>query len=310
MMHKAQQTRRDFIIDAGAATTGAILAQPLWASEVKAAVKPPLWKMTLSTSSIHFLHLPIEQACERIARLGFEAIDIWSAHANCPHLDDVVKRLGPDGLKAVLKKNKLKLFAFSVYKGGYPPYAELLGRAGGGVAVRGSDKPCKPKELTSRMRAFLEGLKPEIELATKYNSYLAIENHGHAMLNSLDSFKAFVDMNKSPRVGIALAPYHLQKINASVEQAIAIAGKQLFFFYAWQNAKKIKQLPGYGPTDFTGWIVALAKVNYQGCVNIFMHGDLKPDPMSKALAKSRDYLKACYQKTVPSMAKRPQSNPR
>ncbi len=58
------------------------------------------WAPRFSASSIAFSGLPIEQACERIARLGFEGIDIWSAHAGCPHLDDVQRRLGPDGLKA------------------------------------------------------------------------------------------------------------------------------------------------------------------------------------------------------------------
>ena len=91
--------------------------------------------MRLSTSSIHYLHLPIEQACERIAKLGFEAVDIWSAHQGCPHLDDVAKRLGADGLRKVLDQQKLKLFAFSVYAGGYARYAQLLGESGGGVAV-------------------------------------------------------------------------------------------------------------------------------------------------------------------------------
>ena len=98
--------------------------------------------MRLSASTIAFSSLPIEQACERIARLGFEGIDIWSAHAGCPHLDDVQKRLGPQGLKELLARSKLKLFAFSVYAGGYPRYAELLGKAGGGVAVTGSAGPC------------------------------------------------------------------------------------------------------------------------------------------------------------------------
>jgi len=53
-----------------------------------------------------------------------------------------------------------------VYIGGYRRYAELLGKAGGGVAIRGSSPgACNPKELTSRMKSFIEGLKPEIELA-------------------------------------------------------------------------------------------------------------------------------------------------
>lgn len=256
------------------------------------------WRMRLATSSIHFKRQTIEEACASIARLGFEGIDVWSAHEGCPHLDDLAKRLGPNGLKDVLVKNKLQLFAFSVYAGGYRRYAELLGQAGGGVAVRGSSGPCKPEELTIRMRAFLESLKPEVELADKYNSYLAIENHGHALLDGLDSFKAFTSLNKSPRLGLALAPYHLQAINASVEEAIAIAGSQLFFFYAWQRAKEVQQLPGHGSTDFRPWLAALARVNYRGHVNPFMHGDLPPADMSAALAKSRDYLLTCHAQAV------------
>jgi len=256
------------------------------------------WQMRLSTSSIHFMQLPIEQACERIANLGFEAIDIWSAHNGCPHLDDVANRLGPEGLKKVLDKNNLELFAFSVYKGGYARYAELLGKAGGGVAVRGSAKRCKPEEMTDKMREFMENIKTLVELAEKHNSYLAIENHGGALLNSLDSFKAFVDINTSPRLGIALAPYHLQTIKASVPEAIRICGEQLFFFYAWQNYPGAEQLPGIGPTDMTPWIRALADIRYRGYVNPFMHGHPEVDVMAANLAKSRDYLKTCYEKVI------------
>lgn len=252
------------------------------------------WPMRLSTSSIHFMELPIEQACERIAALGFEAIDIWSAHEGCPHLDDVAARLGPNGLKELLDKHKLKLFAFSVYAGGYARYAELLGKAGGGVAIQGSAGPCKPDELTARMRQFIEGLKPLIELAEQHNSYLAIENHGNALLDSLDSLKAFVDLNTSPRLGIALAPYHIQVLKASVPEAIRICGKQLLFFYAWQNRPGDEQLPGVGPTDMTPWIQALAQVNYRGYVNPFMHGHPGTDVMTANLKTARDYLKNCY----------------
>jgi sugar phosphate isomerase/epimerase len=279
--------RRQFVCQMATAGT---FGPALLASAAADTAKPAAWKMRLSCSSINFSSLPIEQACERIATLGFEAIDIWSAHAGCPHLDDVQKRLGPAGLKELLAKQRLKLFAFSVYSGGYRRYAELLGKAGGGLAVRGSAGACKPAELTARMKAFLESLRPDAELAEKHNSYLAIENHGGALLSTLDSFKAFVELNKNPRQGLALAPYHLQTIKASIEEAIAVAGRQLFFFYAWQNASGEKQLPGIGPTDFTPWLVALAKADYRGYVNPFMHHEPKPDAMSAALKKSREYL--------------------
>jgi len=257
--------------------------------------QPPTspWKLRLSASSINFSSLRIEEACKRIAELGFEAIDIWSAHAGCPHLDEVKNRLNSDGLLRVLKECGLKLYAFSVYQGGYLRYAELLGQCGGGVAVRGSASPCEPNELVQRMKDFLESLKPELEKAEMFNSYLAIENHGHALLDSCDSLKAFVDLNTHPRLGVALAPYHILARGESVETAIHICGRQLFYFYAWQYGNGLNQLPGYGGVDCTPWIKALAEVSYKWYVNPFMHQEPSPDEMSAALSNSRKYLIKC-----------------
>jgi sugar phosphate isomerase/epimerase len=276
-------SRRRFLSALAAAAAGLRAVPRLSAAEP--------WRLRLSCSSINFMSLPIEAACGRIAALGFEAIDIWSAHAGCPHLDDVLKRLGPGGLQELLERNRLTLYAFSVYAGGYRRYAELLGKLGGGVAVRGSTGPCPPRELTARMKAFLESLKPDLELAERNHSYLAIENHGHALLDGLDSFKAFVDLNRHPRLGIAMAPYHLQALNASVPEAIATVGPQLFFFYAWQQAQGTAQLPGIGPTDCRPWLTALANAGYRWYVNPFMHHEPPPAEMSAALAKSVAYVK-------------------
>ena len=289
--------RREFLTRAACLAGAAVAGAGLLRARPTSAADGP-WKMHLSASSIDFSKVPIEQACERIAALGFEAIDIWSAHAGCPHLDDVQKRLGPQGLKDLLARHNLKLYAFSVYSGGYPKYAELLGGAGGGVAIHGAPGAVDPKDLAAKMKAYVEGLKGELALAEKHNSYVAIENHGGSLLNAPDSFKAFVDANTNPRLGIALAPYHVQAAKQSVEEAIAACGKQLFFFYAWQNAGGLKQLPGHGPTDFTPWLAALAKIDYKWYVNPFMHDEPPPDEMAPALAKSRDYLKACYAKAV------------
>ncbi|MBN1805786.1 MAG: sugar phosphate isomerase/epimerase [Sedimentisphaerales bacterium] len=289
--------RRDFLKVMGACTAAGMASTSCADLEKKAVTSPQRWKMRLSTSSILFMQLPIEQACEKISNLGYEAIDIWSAHNGCPHLDDVAERLGPDGLKKLLTKNNLKLFSFSVYKGGYQRYAGLLGDVGGGVAVRGSAPPCTPDELTEKMKKFLGDLKPLADLAARHNSYLAIENHVGALLCTLDSLKAFVDMNTSPRLGIALAPYHIQSIKASVPEAIRICGKQLFYFYAWQNFSENRQLPGIGTTYMVPWIQALADIKYSGYVNPFMHGDSDTDVMSANLAKSRDYLIECFKRT-------------
>jgi len=279
--------RRDLL----AAVAGSVAAAALAPAAALAQEEKPHWKMRLSTSTIQFSSLPVEDACKRIAELGFEGVDIWSAHDGCPHLDGCLKRLGPKGLSELLEETGLELSAFSTYRGGFARYAELLGGVGGGVAVQGSAGPCEPEELTARMKGFLEEAKPLVELAEEHDSYLAIENHGHALLDSLDSFKAFVDLNDSPRLGIALAPYHLQVIEASIPEAIEICGEQLLFFYAWLHASDLKQLPGIGPTDFAPWLEALAEIDYAGHVNPFMHWHPEPDEMSAALARSMKYLR-------------------
>lgn len=291
-------SRRHFLRVGAAAVAGTTTAFQL-AQGARPQSRP--WSMRLSCSSIAFSSLPIEKAVERIADLGFDAIDIWSAHAGCPHLDDVLNRLGPEALTELLEQHNLDLYSFSVYRGGYPRYAELLGKAGGGVAVRGSGAFSDPDNLTKSMKQFLEGLKPELELAEKYDSYVAIENHsGRPILNYLDSIKAFTDLNQHPRLGIALAPYHIQKNQESVEDAIKSCGDQLFFFYAWQNAAGTGQLPGIGPTDFTPWLAALAEIKYQYPVTPFMHHEPPPDEMVKAMGKSCEYLEKCYRKAVDS----------
>jgi sugar phosphate isomerase/epimerase len=284
--------RRDFLANAcklGGALTASAVARAMFPAARALAADMP-WTMRLSTSSVQFSSLPIEDACKQIAALGFEAIDLWHEGFGCPHLNEIEKRIGVDGLKDLLARHRLKLGAVTCYLVGYRRYAELLGKAGGGLAIWGS-RPGKPTELVAETKTFLEQLKPELELAEKHNSYLAIENHEGDLLDSHDSFRAFVDLNRSTRLGIALAPYHLQRAGIGVEDVIATVGKQLFFFYAWQNGEGVQQLPGIGPTDCKPWLAALAKAGYRGCVNPFMHGHMEADKMAAALAIATRYLK-------------------
>jgi sugar phosphate isomerase/epimerase len=283
--------RRQFLGTVTTVSVGALLPNSWVAAEA-----PSTWRMRLSASSIAFRKLPLEDACQRIASLGFEGLDVWSGYAGCPHLDDLLKRVGPERFKEVLSQNHLQLNAFSVYVGGYERYAELLAQCGGGIAIQGSAGPCKPAELTSAMKAFFETLKPLLDHCEERRSWLAIENHGNALLDSIDSLKAFVDLQPHPRLGIALAPYHIQAGSASVEAAIEACGQRLLFFYAWQQAPQMEQLPGHGKADFVPWLRALAKIGYRGYVNPFMHEEPEPDVMSRALARSRDYLKEGYAK--------------
>ena len=156
------------------------------------------------------------------------------------------------------------------------------------------------------------GVRPQtiIELAEKYNSRLAIENHGHALLNSTDSLKAFTDLNQSKRVGIALAPYHLPQDEELLGRLIEDLGPKLVHFYAWQHgmgcmtklpkAEELQQMPGRGPLDFRPLLAALAKIDYRGWVEIFMHPVPRGIPIldtaeqvTAEINRARRYLEEC-----------------
>jgi hypothetical protein len=141
-MRSTQVSRREFLERSGTALVAAGLAGALpariGAGEERAGQSP--WPLRLSTSTVQFSSLSVEKACERIAALGFAAVDFWPSGFGCPHLDEMEKRLGPEGLKDLLAKHNLKLYAFTCYNvganAGYSRFAELLGKAGGGLAVR------------------------------------------------------------------------------------------------------------------------------------------------------------------------------
>lgn len=257
------------------------------------------WRLKLATSSFLLWQMDVQQACQSLAKLGFEAVDIWSAFQHCTHLDESKMRFAlKGGLNVMLAAAKLRLAAATVYWSGVEPFAKFLGDAGGAVVIRNSEFD-SPGALTVKMKAFLESLKPDLELAEKHNLRIAVENHsGPMLLNKIDTIKAFTDLNQSPRIGLALAPFHVQKNMESVEAAIRACGKQLFFFYAWQFADLtgFDQLPGHGPADFTPWLAALAQIHYNGYVDVFLHGDRDPQQMQVALAQSLAYLRECESK--------------
>lgn len=291
-------SRRKFICGTSAAvasmTTGCFTAM---SKEEELPAKE--WEMKLATSSVMFDRLPFEQVCETVARLGLPAVDIWGPFtwggAQCQHLADIKKTLGGNGLRELMTKHKLEVAAFTSYSTPYSDYWELIRDYGGGIVVRGTgEKPVAVSELIPRMKVFFDKLKPDIELAKEGKAMLAIENHGNSLLDSHDSFKAFVELNPDPdHVGIAIAPYHIQGQKTPVAEFIRTAGTQCLFFYAWQRGKDSNQMPGVGPADFTPWLSALAKINYRRYSTIFMHGHPPADQMETSVAESKKYLLKC-----------------
>jgi sugar phosphate isomerase/epimerase len=246
---------------------------------------------------VMFSGLSVEAFCIQAKQLGFKGIDLWSPFDKCKHLQEA-KELGAVRFRKLLDRHDLTVGAWTTYSSkdrpeGFPGFADFIGACGGGVVVRGSTYVDPPDhKLEDAMRRFFDELQPEIELARKHKVRLAIENHAYAILNRAKSFEVFTRLNPAPEVvGIAVAPYHLQRCKADVAEVIRTCGNQLLFFYAWQSEEGKKQLPGHGPVDFAPWLKALAEIEFDHWMTPFMHGDLTAEEMAPAVAKAVHYLK-------------------
>ena len=201
----------------------------------------------------------------------------------------------PRASRSCWPRTSSKLYAFSVYRGGYRKYAELLGKAGGGVAVRGSAGPCDPKELD---RAD-EGLsrRPQARARTGREArFLPGDREPRPRPARL---ARFVQGVRRPQPASPAGHRHGPVPLAGLE-GVGRGGDRASPASSCSSStpgsgpRRHEQLPGIGPTDCAPWIAALAKVDYRWYVNPFMHHEPEPDEMAEALAKSRDYLKECY----------------
>ena len=141
---------------------------------------------------------------------------------------------------------------------------------------------------------------------------IGIENHGSALIRSPDSIRYLAEKSPSPRLGIALAPYHLPQDPELIAGLIRDLGPKMVHFYAWQHGKgamkklpkaeEMEQLPGYGSLDFVPVVRALKETRYQGWTSIFMHPVPRGIPIlptarevTDAVNRSRRYLEECLQ---------------
>ncbi len=280
-------TRREFLKASGAAAGAAIALAPSVAAPAQEA--QPARPFRYSTSTIMYPDSPLPVAIEEIAKAGCHAVDVWEGNAETPlnHMRWVWKNR-PERLRELIESFGLKLYAFSIY---WSPANERLQRlewlkeAGGEVAVLGGgagvDQP---------VAAGIAALQPLVEKAEELGIKIAGENHAGTSLNSIASLREFAALAESPALGLALAPYHVMAADESVPEAIRAVGSKLYFFYAWQHAPGLRELPGDGTLDFLPVLRALRDVEYESYLSIFTHTRAARDEMTAAIIASREYL--------------------
>jgi sugar phosphate isomerase/epimerase len=248
-----------------------------------------------------------------IKRTGAEYIDIWpERHAN---QREQIDQMGRDKFAALLEHHKVKLGIVTRYDLG--PFAlqeemRFAKELGGSMIICGAKGPpgLKAQELKTAVAAFIEKMRPHIDVAAKTGIVVGIENHANSLVESADSMKWLAELAPSAHIGIALAPYHLPQDPALISRLIRDLGPRLAHFYAWQHGmgchtklpkeQELLQLPGRGKLDFAPIISALKAAGYHGWIEIFMHPVPRGIPIlptakevTDQINLSRVYLETC-----------------
>ncbi|MBI2202116.1 MAG: sugar phosphate isomerase/epimerase, partial [Armatimonadetes bacterium] len=158
----------------------------------------------------------------------------------CDHLNLKNPKVDLAAVQSTLRKHGLDCHAISAY--GNPvelvmERLETLKALGGYALVRGSAGP------DVSVKSFADSLLPLVKRAEALGVTLAIENHGQAAIDSIDSMVELCRLVPSPGLGIALAPIHLYRRNERTEDAVQALRGRIAFFYAWD----------WGPSADKNW---------------------------------------------------------
>jgi sugar phosphate isomerase/epimerase len=280
------------------------------------AVDKAGFRLRYSLASSMYGELALGEILPELKKMGAEHIDLWPRKHGSQR--EQMDEMGHEKFAALLKEHGVKLGMTTRYDLGPFKLKEemgVCGKFGAKMIVTGASGPkdLKGAELKAAVQKFLEEMKPHIAVAEEAGVTIAIENHGSNLIDSPDSIRWLAELAKSPRLGIALAPYHLPDDAAVQAGLIRDLGGKLVHFYAWQHGhgcmtklpkeEELLQMPGRGALDFTPVIAALKVIGYAGWTSIFMHPTPRGIPIlptagevTAEIKRARDYLEACAKK--------------
>lgn len=279
-MLSAMRSRRG-VLRTGASLLAAATCRWLNAADDVAA---PGFRLNYIVGSCMYGYTPLAEILPEVSKVGATAIDIWpKVHGS---QREELDELGEERFAALLQEQRVKLGCITQYKLG--PFGlqdemRLARRMGCALIVTGASGPkgLQGAELKAGLRTFVEQMQPHLEVAEETGVTIAIENHGNNLVDSADSIRWLLELCPSPRLGLALAPYHLPQDVELLSGLIRDAGERLQMFYAWQHgmgcmeklpkAQELLQLPGRGELEFGPLLQALRDMKYRGWTEVFMH---------------------------------------
>lgn len=225
-----------------------------------------------SASTVLYGRQSLDTACAELAAVGLGQIDIWHVENWCEHLAG-----GVPTVRATLRRHGLELDSISAFNWPLtrlPALLEQLAELNGRALITASAKP----DIT--VPRYLEEIDPVIRHAESLGVTLAIENHSATVIDSIQSMRTLLDLERSPALGVALSPIHLFNRSESTAEAIQALGHRVALCYAWDWGAKglanwkdpTRQFLGTGNIDHRPIFEALHATGHRYPVQLFAHG--------------------------------------
>lgn len=257
--------------------------------------------------------MKLREILPEVRKTAARCIDLWpQGHAD---QREQMEALGHRRFGGLLGQHDVRLAMTTRYDLG--PFGlddemRVLRKFGGGLVVSGSRGPkdLAGAECRQAVKRFVEQIKPHLAVAEETGVTVGIENHAGALIYTPDSLRYLAELSPSPRLGVALAPYHLPQDERLLARLIEDLGPRLVHFYAWQYGRgcttklpkqqELEQMPGRGKLDFRPLLAALKKLDFDGMTEIFMHPVPRGIPIhptagqvTAEINRARNYLQRC-----------------
>ncbi|MHC4443647.1 MAG: sugar phosphate isomerase/epimerase family protein [Planctomycetota bacterium] len=251
---------------------------------VAQAASPTRFRLRYLLASCLYGYADLKTILPEVRKTGADVIDIWpKVHGS---QREQLEEMGEACFSGLLGKHGVRLGCISQFKLG--PFGlrsemRLASRLGCRTMVTGARgaKGLKGGALKSAVGAFIEKMKPHLAVAEETGVTIAIENHANSLIESPDSLKWLAELARTPRLAIALSPYHLGQDPKRLADLIRALGRRIRLFYAWQHGmgcnkklpkdQELLQMPGRGPLDFSPLLKALKDIDFKGYTEMFMH---------------------------------------
>ena len=286
--------------------TSALLTSPALA--FVPATEPFKFRYMLASSM--YGKIDVLDCIKQVKTIGATSIDLWPPSHGDQRLQ--IDKIGHDKFLQALSDAEVDFEMSTRYDLGPFRLKEEIGivkKLGGSMIVCGSTKH-QAGSLKEQVAAFIKAMQPHAAIAEAAGIRICIENHSSALINSPDSLRYFADLNTSPALGIALAPYHLPQDTKVIADLIGHLDTDLAHFYAWEHGMgchkampkplELMQMPGRGTMDFAPLCKALTEIKYDKYTEIFMHPTPRGIPIlenaqavSQEINIAREYLSRC-----------------